>query len=215
MREIDVIICNWCTARRTLGAIRNIRKYYPDIHIIIVDDASEKSKDRFTPFYKASYGEKVFDLDNSKLKGIPNTTYSENKWHKGHGLSLNNGVTISSKKFVLFFDSDIRFTKGGMIEDMLEEMKDEKVCATGRTTGHEGIFVHPMVSLWRKNLIEKYHLNFDEGEFFSLERLEWEPVTTCQWASYQLRRRGYEYKNVSGEYIHLNIYNKKLWDKYY
>lgn len=215
MRGIDITICNWCTARRTLGAVKSVRKYYPHLRIIIVDDASEKSQGSFHSYYGSTYAPKVFDLDNTKLMDLPNVTYVQNEEHQGHGLSMNRGMAISDKELILFFDSDLRLTENGVFEKMLKKMKDKKVYAAGRVEGHEGAFVHPMFGLWRKGLIEKYHLSFDEGEFFCSESEKWEHVTTAQWASYQLLERGYKHKNISGGYVHLSRYDEELWKKYF
>lgn len=214
MNNVNVVICNWCTARRTLGAVRNIRKYYPDIHIIIGDDYSNKGE-YFGGHYSPNYGERVFDIDNSKLRNIPNTTYFENEWHQGHGLTLDNAVKLAKKELVWFFDSDTRLTEAGQLEKMLEIMKDEKVAVVGQMEGHEGHFPHPMNSLWRRELIEKYHLSMDEGVYYVWEIERWNKVTTCQWAGYQLRRRGYKIQHLAMSFVHLSSFIKELWDKYY
>lgn len=213
--DVEAIICNWCTARRTLGAVRSLRKYYPDLPIVIVDDASEKSAGLFHSFYEDGYGKRIFDLDNSKLKKVKNITFVQNDWHMEHGLSLSQGVKASAKPFVWFFDSDARLLKEGQLEKMLEPMGDKKVYGTGYAEGHQGAFLHPVCSLWRKEYIDKYQLNFDENDIFSITSEKWENMTTCQLANYQMMRKGYKRVDLLPEFIHLTGYIKGKWEKYF
>lgn len=208
--DTDVVICNWCTARRTQGAIENIRKYYPNIKIIVVDDASEKSQSLFWSFYLKDYADRIFDLDTP----IEANLFIENDWHMGHGLSLMKAIDYSDAKYVWFFDSDLRLTDKGVLEKMLKEMKKD-IFAAGYVEGHEGGFVHPMCSLWRTDLIKKYRLNLDEGLQYCIEEESWEQMTTCQYACYQLKKRGYKHKSLILDFLHLTAYNKERWDKYY
>jgi glycosyltransferase involved in cell wall biosynthesis len=95
-------------------SLSSIRRYYPDLLIIIVDGSPDNSECRkFVNGLGRNYIKELFDYNIS------------------HGNGLHHGIMISPDDYVLCFDSDIIMNRP-CIEQMLELM-DEETWGIGKT----------------------------------------------------------------------------------
>jgi len=171
--DITCVICNWMQTRFTLGAVRSIRKYYPDMPVIVVDDGSPMElKGEFSRAYarEAYSAENRLDNDMEKLrKGANELNFKliELPKHIGHGSSLDYGLDYIKTPLMLTMDNDIRLQDGGLIEEYLDKIEDD-VYAVGTTfyendlfnDGHITSWIDPHFSLYRKAPIKDLHLTF-------------------------------------------------------
>jgi len=139
MDNVTAIVVNWLTARRTVGAVKSFRKFYPDIPLVVVDDASDP-KNR--PEFFQAYGRHdrnpclEYDFDNDKLLDIGVTDYvvalDFGIHPKSHGRCVDLAIALGvvDTTWMFHFHSDYRMTKPGILEDMLDGM-DETYCGAG------------------------------------------------------------------------------------
>lgn len=167
--DVTAVVANWLTARRTLGAIKSFRKFYPDIPLIVVDDDSNE-KDKST-FYISYSGHNTrpdleFDPDVDKLRDIDNKTIflqvpPHKHFGKGEGAAIDLAMENIKTKWMFHFHSDYRFAKGGIIEEFLSRV-DDNVCAVGiGKTKHPKLpALSGVVELISVELGKKYSLSY-------------------------------------------------------
>jgi hypothetical protein len=216
MDSIAGMVVNWLTARRTLGAVNSIRKYYPDMKIYIVDDGSdEKDKGEFMSVYKdeAMQAGVIYDPDNAKLQGIPNTEFIGLNHHMRHGESIDyaNSV-IKNEKWILGLDSDARLIKEGVIKYMTGHI-DDMTCQIGVGKTQNSAYPHVAFycNMYRRDLAYEYAASFKPMYGLSLEAGTRYSKTLADY--------GYSVKAIGlrDYFIHLRWDPNKdtLWKKYY
>lgn len=180
LQDITVVICNWMQTRFTLGAVRNIRHFYPEIKIIVVDDGSTEKQHTHNDFNRA-YGRSAyckkerFDLDMDTLISQVKVLCFELviiPKHVGHGSALDYGIEKVKTILALAMDNDIRLTRGGLVDEYLEKMNSDNqniyAVGTGRKETFEpasGIWIDPWFSLYQVAPIKELHLTFSSFVF--------------------------------------------------
>jgi glycosyltransferase involved in cell wall biosynthesis len=147
------------TVYKTLELIKDahgsFRKFYPDLHLIIVDNSGG---DECTKFL-----EKLVMRDR-------HLTLLKNKENEGHGDGMHQGIACCSTDYIFVFDSDVVFTKEGLLEDMLKKI-DWNVYGVGwilnLDTGGRNIpmdfdgeivrYLYPAFMLLNRSQYYKYH----------------------------------------------------------
>lgn len=138
--NVTGICVNYCTPELLRIAVKSIRKYYPDMKIIIIDGTPSDELDPFT------------DLKNKFTK------VHHLQRNIGHGLGLNYAVNFVQTDFFLCFDSDIEM-KSPCIEEMQTELIKSKGYGIGQivTVNEQGFnsetgikYLHPHFSLINK-----------------------------------------------------------------
>jgi len=175
IEDVTIVICNWMQTRFTLGAVRNVRKYYPDIRIIVVDDGSDENlKNDFNLAYaRVTYSkDERFDNDPGKLLAETlNLGYYLVKTpkHVGHGSAIDYGLDNINTKLMLTMDNDIRMKEGGLIEEYLGRMNEDidNIYAVGTSydehhpdANPKGVWIDPWFSLYQVEPIKLLHLSF-------------------------------------------------------
>lgn len=137
MNDITAVTVNWLTARRTIGAIEAFKKFYPDMPVMVVDDASDpKDKSEFFCSYNGhdNNPELEYDPDTDKLKNMPGITFIQAPDFKAHAKSHGHCVDLAIKemktRWMFHFHSDYRLTKPGLIEELMDGL-DETYCGAG------------------------------------------------------------------------------------
>jgi hypothetical protein len=217
MKNISAITVNWLTARRTLGAVKSIKKYYPNIPLFIIDDGSDKKdKDKFFQVYKDEIyqPEKVYDPSTDILKraGI----FIQVPTHRRHGESIDYALRKGNikTKWVFHIDSDVRLKKAGVIEYMLNGV-DDSYCGVGiqKVQNPEYPKVFNTIFLFRRDLYKKYHLKMKPIYKLGLE-------ANTRYFKF-LTSKGYKIKylgsGIKDYYVHLRYEKGKEdeWNKYY
>lgn len=173
MKDITAVILNWRTARMTRGAVMNLKKYYPEMFILIGDDCSSDKHGDWTRAYNrdAYYKEGKLDMDTSKLYNIPGTSFFQFEKHQGHGLTLDRIVKFVNTPLMLTMDSDMRLVGPGLVEEYLEKYNEdpENIYAVGTTlsekfTFHQDgkdqdwpfVWIDPFFSLWNMEPLRRY-----------------------------------------------------------
>ena len=147
MDNITAVTVNWLTGRRTIGAVVNFRKFYPDIPVIVVDDASnEKDKSEFFSAYNGHDCNPKLEYDpytnilKKTLEEIPGITFIQApnfKAHpKSHGHSVDLAIKAMKTRWMFHFHSDYRMTKPGIIEELIEGMDETYAGAGDNKTRH-------------------------------------------------------------------------------
>lgn len=217
--DVAIITVNWLTARRTLGAVRSLQKYYPDLPLYIIDDGSDE-KDRVeffeaysNPTYKSHI---IYDPDTEKLKNIKNTKFIQVPTHRRHGESIDYAMKHINAKWIFHVDSDVRLKKAGVIEYMLEGI-DDTYCGSGLQKIQHPDYpkVFNIIFLFRQDLLKKYRLKMKPIYELRLE-------TSTRYFKF-LTDKDYKIKfvndNLRDYYVHL-FYEKGSkkedeWNKYY
>lgn len=173
--DITAIICNWMQTRFTIGAVRNLRKYYPTMKIIVVDDGSEQNLlgDFNTAYARDSYSkEERLDNDISLVVQADMLGFDliRTVVHMGHGSALDYGVDKVTTPLILTMDNDIRLVKGGLVEEYLEKLNEnpDNIYAVGTTYTEPDIpgnWIDPWFSLYQVKPIRELHLTFSNFIF--------------------------------------------------
>ena len=109
------IVVNYKTRDLIKKYLLNFRKYFPDLHLVIVDNSNY---DRST------------DLIYSICKKDGNMTLLANVFNIHHGPGLHKAMQYIADyfDFALIMDSDILFHKYGLIEAMKEILPEKFIC---------------------------------------------------------------------------------------
>lgn len=146
MNNVTAIIVSYNTADLLQKAVYSVRKYYPDMKIIIID-GSEPSN-----FCQNAVRELALqECINAKVLG----------YNIGHGKGLHMGLTLCETKYALLMDTDVTINCSGVIE-RLRELFTENTFGVGKVLnvdragnnvvlGHK--YLHPHFALISK---EKY-----------------------------------------------------------
>jgi len=219
-KDITAITCNWLTARRTLGAIKSFNKFYPDVPFIVIDDGSDPDdKYKFNKIYSNNIycRDLIYDPDNDKLKDIPNVKYIQVPTHRRHGESIDYVLPQIKTKWVFHMDSDVRLIKAGLIEYMMEGIKDN-ICGIGieKTRNNNYPKVSNSVFIFNADLARKYK---SEGAIFT-PIYEFDLEANVRYFKV-LTDKGWKIRYCDDEikkyYIHLRYKEdtKYEWHKYY
>ena len=117
------IVVNYKTPDLIKKYLSNFRKYFPNLHLVIVDNSNY---DRST------------DLIYSFCKLDRNMTLLTNVFNMHHGPGLHKAIQYVEDyfSFALIMDSDILFHQQGLLDDMKEILPENFMCCgkTGQVT---------------------------------------------------------------------------------
>ena len=239
--KITVVILNWMQSRLTLGAIKNFRKYYPDIPMVVVDNGSKDvDMGLFNTQYNRNDKDRLFD-NNTEVLRLATKDFDfkliELEENLGQGIAVDTAVSSVETEFMLIMDNDARLISGGLVEEYLEKM-DEDTFSIGiqypRNSMYK-IYVGLQFGLFRLSPIKKYHLSFGSfkfefnGKFFELEPGHLVHEAMCG-KPFTDRTRNKEWKTIiypmidemGDRILHLKIYDShkdvqeqiERWDKW-
>lgn len=187
LNDVTAVVPVWRHPDLAYRAVHSLRRFYPRLSIIVVDDGSPQE-------------------EFERLRQIPARLLRHEK-NRNHGAALDTGLADLGPGFNLMLscDYDVVLWKPGVIEFLLDMMEDNVIAAgwwrNNKTSKLTGLpFVHPMLALWRKDIIEYEHLSFMRVSF-----PKWE-FATAQMLCSVAQTRGYEIKGVSEgtleQYLH-------------
>lgn len=102
---VTVVIINFQTPDLTTGAVRSLRRFYPDVPLLLVDNGSGDESPRAL--------EELRQLQPEKTELLLNVT----NFH--HGPAMDQALRLLETPYVLFLDSDCVVERGGFLEAML------------------------------------------------------------------------------------------------
>lgn len=138
LKDVPVIICNYKNPKLTKRCIASVRKFYPDIKIILVDD--------FSPDYKP------FRFKNSiEIRLLE---------HLGHGNAMDIGFLDVTEDWFFTLDHDVVFKKPGLFEYLWGIKKGFVAVGPEHTYSDDGNYIHAGSALWKSEPFRKYHLSF-------------------------------------------------------
>lgn len=139
MKDITGVTVNWCCARNTIGAINSIRKFYPDLKIVVGDDCSDESeRSNFYAYYNGHdlRPDLLWDVDTDKIAQLPNVSLAKRGLRNGpwtgctHGHAVDEALKQVDTTWIFHFHPDYRQTKPGLLEELTDGL-DETYCAAG------------------------------------------------------------------------------------
>lgn len=147
--SVTAVIVNYKTPDLTEKAIRSLFRFYPSLHVILIDNEGNSDS--------ASYFKK---LQNE----IPTLNYFPQEKNLHHGPGMNLGIKSAETDWVLIFDSDCEVIKTGLLEDLFSLIDSESVYMIGQKdtvdengkdlrNGETGFgYIHPKCALVRKSI---------------------------------------------------------------
>ncbi|HEX9005655.1 MAG TPA: glycosyltransferase [Bacteroidota bacterium] len=102
---LTVVVINFQTPDLTTGAVRSLRRFYPDVPLLLVDNGSGDESPRAL--------EELRQLQPEKTELLLNVT----NFH--HGPAMDQALRLLETPYVLFLDSDCVVERGGFLEAML------------------------------------------------------------------------------------------------
>lgn len=118
MLDVTVVTANLLTKEFTQNCYESLRRFYPDIPVILVDNGS---RDDSTEYIRelGERGEIVAIINDCNL---------------GHGSALHQGTMAARTGYVFALDSDCIIHRGGFLEAMLARFKaDDTLFAISNT----------------------------------------------------------------------------------
>ncbi len=171
LKDITVVIPQWMQTSMTMGAIKNIRKYYPDIPLIVVDDGTDDPRGQ--GMFRIAYNRPAYnlverrdpdmtELDLANQMGLIQLIKTGK--HMGHGSALDYAVDQVDTPLMLTMDNDMRIVEGGLVEEYLTKLNEdpENTYAVGTTYSEpeKGDWIDPWFSLYQLAPIKELHLTF-------------------------------------------------------
>lgn len=172
--DITCVTFNWMMGKMTAGAIRNFKKYYPDVKMICADDGSDdpRGQDRFRSQYnrKPENAQGKRDNDLSEIQKLADEGLCEFvkfDSHMGHGMTIDRVLPLIKTDLMLTMDNDIRIVEPGLVEEYLEAYNEDPVniYAVGTQTtkdfmGKDGPYLYswcdPWFTLWNMEPLRRY-----------------------------------------------------------
>jgi glycosyltransferase involved in cell wall biosynthesis len=111
---VTVVIINFRTPDLTERAVRSLRRFYPDIVLLLIDNDSHDGN--------------IHLLRNLLALSPEQTRLIENPSNRHHGPAMNQGLRLAKTPYVLFLDSDCEVLKGGFVESMLKMLIENDRC---------------------------------------------------------------------------------------
>lgn len=152
INDITGLVVSYRTKNILQTAIESVQKFYPELNILLIDGSPEG------------------DPCREYAKTFPNVLLPD--YNIGHGKGMHEGILHVDTKHVLIFDSDVEMHRGGIIEDMLETIKQVEWYGIGETmivdnngeNAQDGIkYLHPYFMLIDKTQYLQYREYFHHG----------------------------------------------------
>jgi len=168
IKDVTAVTINWLTARRTIGAIDSFKKFYPDIPIMVVDDASnERDKGDFMGIYNGTQyrPDLEYDPDTEKLKHLEGVTFIQapdlNVHPRSHGACVDEAIKAMNTRWMFHFHSDYRLTKPGLLEELMDGL-DETYCGAGdnKTRHAQCKALVSVAAMYNAEAGKKYNISF-------------------------------------------------------
>ncbi len=103
---LTVVIINFQTPDLTSGAVRSLRRFYPEVPLLLIDNGSGDQSPRLLEELRRAQPEKT-----ELLLNVTN-------FH--HGPAMDQALRLVETPYVLFLDSDCVVERGGFLEAMLD-----------------------------------------------------------------------------------------------
>lgn len=149
--DITAIVVNFKTKHLIKQAVQTFRKFYPDVPLIIIDNASRDSSTEW-----------ISSKDGGNIRAIINGN------NIGHGPALDIGMKECLTRYAFTFDSDIRFNRGGFLQLMQQSIDGKYAIGWLRWVNYNGVaargnfdkkkllpYVHPCFALFDVDVYRK------------------------------------------------------------
>ena len=104
---VTAVIINYRTPDLLDRALASLRKFYPTIPVLLIDNGSED-------------GKSVGLMMEWKSRYPLHTEFLLNQHNLHHGPAIDQALQNATSPFLLLLDSDCEILKGGVIEEMLQ-----------------------------------------------------------------------------------------------
>lgn len=118
MKSVTVVIIHYRTPAMLRQAVHSFRRYYGSLPLVLVDNGSKDGSQNVLRELQAHWP------DSTRLLLL-----NDNRFH---GPAMHRAMETVESELVFFLDSDTVTLKGGFLEAMAHEMKDEKNYGAGR-----------------------------------------------------------------------------------
>ncbi len=170
MNRITTIIVNYKTHALTQVCYESFRRFYPDVEVFLVDNYSRDDSTEY-----------IYSLWDAGTEHLTCVFVSTNV---GHGPAMARMIEAINTPFVFTLDSDCEILRGGLLENMLQEMDNNgNLYATGWlrwVDRHSGVphawhvdhppkgdkfipYIHPHAALYRLSMYNQLRPFFDHG----------------------------------------------------
>ncbi len=102
---LTVVIINFQTPDLTSGAVGSLRRFYPEVPLLLIDNGSGDTSPRM--------------LEELRLVQPEKTEILLNVANLHHGPAMDQALRLLETPYVLFLDSDCVVERGGFLEAML------------------------------------------------------------------------------------------------
>ncbi len=118
LTEMTVVLIHFQTPDLLTDAVGTFRSFYPDVQMMILDNGSRDHSEPVLKNMERKYSGKI------RMEYLKENIY--------HGPAMDLAMRTVMTPFVFFLDTDVRVKKGGFLEPMIEEFRDQGVYGVGR-----------------------------------------------------------------------------------
>lgn len=195
--KVTAIIVNYNTPELLKECVESIRRFYPNMDIVIVDGSEDCGPS--------------FQLRNERTFTI------ETNHNIGHGPGLNLGINAAETDFVLLVDSDVTIDKPGIIEEMMKMPEFCYGCGQvvfvndqgGNVPEKGGIrYLHPHFALINKKAYKNFMPFINHGAPLLVTMKQKPYVMNFPWLSKYITHKGRGTRELNPK--EFNVGN---WDK--
>ena len=132
-QRVTAIVVNFNTARLTRRCVKSVQCYYPQMPVVIVDNASNHMP----------------EIERLNAECVA-PRILKSSINRGHGPGLSAGVAEARTPLMLFLDSDAYLVRAGLIEALEEVRIKHDAYAVGHLmlVGRRKVrYIHPYCSL--------------------------------------------------------------------
>lgn len=203
---ITVLICQRKTKQVTQLCLESLLRFYPDVKILIVDGDSQDDSTLYLKYTALKYSNVKVWLRTGR---------------NSHGETMHEAIMNHiTTDYVLLMDSDVITMRGGMIEGMLEQFRENpKLYATGNLMlvtrknqacgqpedGNDVLrYAHPCLSVLHIPTYKRLHPSYDHGaalceNMIDAERKGWR-VETFPVDKYSIHISGSSWQQIPSVY---------------
>jgi glycosyltransferase involved in cell wall biosynthesis len=180
--QITTIVVSFNTEHLLRDCLTTFNQFYPDVPLIVVDNASQDGSAQFA---------QEFAAEREK------TTVVVNETNRGHGPAMHQAIIQTETPYFFTLDTDCIVNLGGFLQAMLTQLKASDLYATGwlRWVNRTGVATRKQVvsEEAKKSLTPYIHpcaALFDRQKYLTLPPFSHtgSPCTTNFW---EARARGY------------------------
>lgn len=198
LHDVTVLIANYKTYDLTSKCVSTLLTHYPEINLLLIDNGSQDES--------TAYIQQLSEAHE-------NVTCLINEQNRYHGPAMDQGIRMSSTRYVFTLDSDCEILKRGFLEKMIKEFEDPDLYAIGRLVYMDRYGYETTTKLHKRtSYVHPYAMLLDKQKYLRLKKFI-HHGSPCLENMKDVRRAGYRLMNFPLEAF-IRHYGRGTCSKY-